>query len=172
MMLAPKAALAGGLTLAAFGVASLGGCPPSLDDPERFQTSCPPGFSVEATLRQQCGRVGCHLAGDAAAAGLDLASTGVFARLLDRTSATCGEPLVSPLGPDHSLLVEKLEGTTTCGALMPLGGPELPASEIACVRAWILAELAAPPADGGADAGDPGEAGAPDSGDAGADGGN
>jgi hypothetical protein len=183
MMLAQRAALAGGLTLMALGVASLGGCPPSLDHPERFQTSCPPNFSVEATLREQCSRVGCHLPGDAGAAGLDLVSAGVFTRLFDVPSPACGGLLVSPLGPDQSLLVQKLEGTSTCGAQMPLGGTPLPASDIACVRAWITEQLvgAVPPdagfdageADAGFDAGDAdagadaGEADAGDAGDAG-----
>jgi hypothetical protein len=151
------------LTAGAIGAAILLGCLPSLDDPDRFQTTCPADFSVEAMLRDTCAKATCHVAGATAAAGLDLASSDAFSRMYGVTSSMCGEEIISPLGPDHSLLVEKLAGTTTCGARMPLGGAPLSASEMACVRDWITGEIAASPPlpDGGTDdAGDP-DAGAP-----------
>ena len=53
------------------------------------------------------------------------------------TSEACGGALISPRGPDDSLLLHKLTGTTTCGGRMPLGADPLAASDLACVRAWI-----------------------------------
>jgi hypothetical protein len=44
---------------------------------------------------------------------------------------------VIPGDPDHSFLINKLEGTQTIGARMPLGGPFLDPSTIAVIRQWI-----------------------------------
>ena len=45
---------------------------------------------------------------------------------------------VAPGDPDHSYLVQKLEGAAgISGQRMPLGGPFLTQSEIDQVRAWI-----------------------------------
>jgi hypothetical protein len=135
--------------IAAIGAASLWACLPSLDDPERFQTSCPDGFSVEAMFRDRCSRAGCHASGPGAAAGLDLTSAGAFERMYEVKSAACNAPLISADGPDQSLLLQKLDGTSTCGARMPLGEDPLPESEIACVRAWIAEGLKNAPIDAG-----------------------
>lgn len=151
------AALSCGAALAALGMAGTAGCPPSLDDPQAFQTSCPTGFSVEAFFLAQCTRSGCHGNGPAAAGGLDLASADAFDRMYGVSSAACGQPLVAPGGPGQSLLVAKLEGTSACGGRMPLGGPYLSTAEMACVTAWISAAIAKagppPPPDAGGDAG-------------------
>ncbi|MEY4581921.1 MAG: Polyvinylalcohol dehydrogenase precursor, partial [Pseudomonadota bacterium] len=45
---------------------------------------------------------------------------------------------VVPSKPDESLLVQKLEGTQTCGDAMPIG-TKLPDAQIKQVRAWIAA---------------------------------
>ncbi len=168
MMLVRNAARAGRAALAALAAASVVGCPPSLDDPQVFQTGCPADFSVDALFLQTCARTGCHVAGPGAAAGLDLASADAFDRMFDVTSSSCAEPIISPLGADQSLLIAKLQGTATCGSRMPLGGTPLSAPEIACVFAWINDGIATatPP---GADAGSGGGGGAPAGGDAGAD---
>jgi hypothetical protein len=44
---------------------------------------------------------------------------------------------VVPGNPDDSYLVQKIEGTASVGAQMPLGGPELSDDEIAAIRQWI-----------------------------------
>jgi hypothetical protein len=45
---------------------------------------------------------------------------------------------VAPGDPDHSYLVQKIEGAASIsGARMPFGGPFLAQSEINLVRAWI-----------------------------------
>ncbi|MFT3774812.1 MAG: hypothetical protein QM820_56410 [Minicystis sp.] len=182
MKLVRWSALAGAVALALAGGASLTGCPPGLDDPERFQTGCPAGYSVESMMRDRCSGSTCHGGGNGdLGGGLDLVSTGAFERMFGKTSTTCMEMLISPLGPDQSLLVHKIEGTPTCGARMPLGATPLAASDIACVREWITAGIdggTLPTTDAGegdagdagpADAGesDAGDAGEPDAGDAG-----
>jgi hypothetical protein len=126
-----------GASLALLGAASLAGCPPGLSDPARFQTACPPGYSVESMLRDRCAGSGCHGGAGAPAADLDLVTAGAFARMYGRASAACDELLVSPQGPDHSLLVHKLDGSSPCGARMPLGTDPLAAADLACVRAWV-----------------------------------
>lgn len=156
--------------LVVLGPLALAGCPPSLEDPERFQTGCPAGFSVEAFFLAQCTASACHKSGPTAAAGLDLASADPFDRMYGTTSAACGQPLISPEGPGQSLLIAKLEGTTPCGGRMPLGGTPLTASQLACVEAWITQQVAqaGPPhpvedagadAQAGDDAGDAGDGG-------------
>jgi hypothetical protein len=136
-----SAALACTSALMALGVASLAGCPPGLEHPERFQTGCPADFSVETLLRDRCSRASCHGAGDGAAAGLDLSSAGAFERMFGRRSDACDQLLISPDGPAQSLLVQKLDGSTTCGARMPLGDPALSDTELLCVEQWITAGI-------------------------------
>lgn len=46
---------------------------------------------------------------------------------------------VAPGAPDNSLLIQKLEGTATCGAPMPDGGEPVPQAVIDGLRAWIEA---------------------------------
>jgi hypothetical protein len=154
--------LRGSAAIAAIAGLGLAGCLPSLDDPGVFQTGCPAGFSVDAMLRAQCARPGCHVAGASAAAGLDLATADAFDRMYGQAS-TCGPPLISPGGPGQSLLIAKLDGTAPCGGRMPLGGAPLPASQVACVQEWITAEIAV----AGPPPPPPADAGPPDAGDAG-----
>lgn len=133
--------LACALGLMALSVATLAGCPPGLEHPERFQTGCPDGFSVETLLRDKCSRASCHGAGDGAAAGLDLGSAGAFERMFGRRSDACDQLLISPDGPAQSLLVQKIDGSSTCGARMPLGDPALSDTEVLCVEQWITAGI-------------------------------
>jgi hypothetical protein len=44
---------------------------------------------------------------------------------------------VAPNDPDNSYLIQKLEGTASSGAQMPLGGPALPQTTIDIIRQWI-----------------------------------
>jgi hypothetical protein len=51
---------------------------------------------------------------------------------------------VAPFGPVQSYLVQKIEGTVTCGSTtpMPIGGPPLSAADQGTIRAWIAAGAA------------------------------
>jgi len=44
---------------------------------------------------------------------------------------------VEPGNPDDSYLVQKIEGTASVGAQMPLGGPALSDEQVAAIRQWI-----------------------------------
>ncbi len=136
-----SATLAASTALMALSVASVAGCPPGLEHPARFQTGCPDDFSVETLLRDRCSRASCHGAGDDAVAGLDLASSGAFERMFGRRSEACDHFLISPEGPAQSLLFQKLDGSTTCGARMPLGDPAFSDTELRCVEQWITAGI-------------------------------
>ncbi|MFO0763190.1 MAG: hypothetical protein U0359_42525 [Byssovorax sp.] len=141
MLASRRALLVSAAPLLFLGAAILTGCPPGLEHPERFQTGCPSTITVEPMLRDKCSRQGCHSPGEAAAAGLDLASAGVFERMYGRRSGACDTFLVSPDGPAQSLLVQKIDGTTTCGARMPLGDPKLSDTEVTCVEQWITERI-------------------------------
>ena len=53
---------------------------------------------------------------------------------------------MNPGDPDHSYIIQKLEGHASVGAQMPFGGPPLPAATIAVIRQWITDGAApAPP---------------------------
>jgi hypothetical protein len=111
------------------------------------------GIDVEQTIFvARCGVDGCH-ENRALAAGLDLRSSGVRARITNAASNVCsGRRVVVPGSPDTSLLVEKLGTSSACGDRMPLGAPPLSAAEIECVRAWVAAGTPAPPSDAGTEA--------------------
>lgn len=103
-------------------------------------------------LTPKCASAGCHDASATAAGDLDLASAGLAARTVGKPATGCGaQVLVKPGDPDGSYLLRKVVDTRpACGSAMPLGGPSLAASEIACLRSWIET---LPPSDGGVDAG-------------------
>lgn len=123
-----------------FALASLSGCPGSLEDPARFlENDC---ADVPATiLAPRCGSAGCH--GPTEPAGnLDLVSPELAKRLVDQPAVgpACidkGETLAIPASPGDSLLVRKLAGAPPCGSSMPLGQNALSAEEVSCVRRWV-----------------------------------
>lgn len=122
------------------GVAA--GCPGTLENPDRFQpiaTSCALQIDVEADLlAARCGTTNCHVAGPSASAGLDLASANPMARLKDLPELSCTQrPLVSSANPRASVLLDRLKGTPSCGARMPLIGDPFTQQEIDCVEVWI-----------------------------------
>jgi hypothetical protein len=79
----------------------------------------------------------CH-AGGAAPQGLRLDATSSYSLLVGVPSHEVSSLLrVAPGDPDHSYLVQKLEGHAAVGAQMPFGGPPLPAATIAVIRQWI-----------------------------------
>ena len=80
----------------------------------------------------------CH-SGAAAPLGLRLDEGVSYALLVNAPSTEVPSLLrVDPGDPDNSYLIQKLEGTATVGARMPLGGSALPPETIAVVRQWIL----------------------------------
>ncbi len=87
----------------------------------------------------------CH-AGGGAPQGLRLDATNSYSLLVGVPSTEVASiPRVQPGDPDHSYLIQKLEGHAAVGAQMPLGGPPLPAETIAVIRQWIT-DGAMPPA--------------------------
>lgn len=118
------------------------GCPGTLEDPDRFKpvaTTCALQIDVETDLfAARCGTTNCHVAGPSASAGLDLASANPMARLKDLPELSCTQrPLVSSANPRASVLLDRLKGTPSCGARMPLTGEPFSQQEIDCVEVWI-----------------------------------
>ena len=98
-----------------------------------------PNFSeIQASiLEPNCATIGCHL-GAAAPQGLRLDSANSYAMLVSVASTEASSILrVAPGNPDNSYLIQKLEGTATVGAQMPLGAPALEQATIDVIRQWI-----------------------------------
>jgi hypothetical protein len=95
--------------------------------------------STDSAGRQAC--VTCHTnVGRTPSSGLNLSSTTAYAALVSVNSV--GKPgavLVIPGDPDHSYLVQKLEGTSgIVGKQMPRSGPPyLTAGQMRVIRRWI-----------------------------------
>lgn len=100
-----------------------------------------------ATTAGKCSNGICHHAGDGSG-GLDLASPGVTARLLDQPASHVGatpnsgcpqgDKLIDSHDPSASWLLKKLtlDSATACGAKMPLTG-SLSADELSCLTQWV-----------------------------------
>ena len=138
---------------------SLTGCPASLENPERFDVApvsaggpgMQPGLNVDTTclvaaFSASCAmNTICHKAGATAAAGLDLESPGVNARLInikaphkDANPATGCVPnnLVDTANPAASWLSGKLDTDgKTCGSKMPIG--MITAEQTACIKKYV-----------------------------------
>ena len=118
-----------------------GSCPSTID-----------GLQAQV-LATRCATAGCHAA-TTPAAGLDLASPNLGARLVGVPSGTCrARTLVVAGDPSTSFLYEKIStDTPQCGARMPFGAA-LDAASIDCVRAWIVSlagmDAGPPPGDAG-----------------------
>jgi cytochrome c5 len=81
--------------------------------------------------------VTCH-AGAGAPLGLRLDAANSFGLLVGVPSMQVPTLLrVEPGDADTSYLVQKLEGTASVGARMPLGAPAIPPDDIALIRQWI-----------------------------------
>jgi hypothetical protein len=79
----------------------------------------------------------CH-AGATAPRGLRLDAGNSYALLVGVASGEVPTvQRVQPGNPAASYLIQKLEGTATVGARMPLGGPFLPQSTIDIISTWI-----------------------------------
>lgn len=88
-----------------------------------------------------CATSGCHTgpAGPGLPQGMDLSSADAsFASLVGVNSLQMPTALrVAPGDASASYLVQKIEGTATAGARMPLGGGPLPQATIDTIRTWI-----------------------------------
>lgn len=99
-----------------------------------------PNFSEIQTnvLTPTCAISGCHT-GAGAPQGLMLDEAISFALLVGVASGQVPAVLrVAPNDPDNSYLIQKLEGTATVGAQMPLNDTPLLQSTIDIIRQWII----------------------------------
>jgi hypothetical protein len=92
-------------------------------------------------IAPNCDNGYCHGGGIGGLAITDAAST--YAALVEVAAMgmACGPTgavRVVPGDPDGSLIVQKIEGTQSCGAAMPKDLPSLSQADIDRVRAWIL----------------------------------
>ena len=129
------------------GGLAMGGCPGSLENPERFTGGGGPGGAgacpdIEAELfPQKCtDGTNCHTA-DFEAAGLDLETPGIGDRIVGApaTATGCmGMPMADPSDPTGSIIYNVLtdESCSTFGQ-MPFGADPLSQAEIDCVEEWI-----------------------------------
>jgi hypothetical protein len=122
------------------------GCAAELEDPARFldggiisEVTCE--VDVEADiLAARCGGSVCHSAEEGRAAGLDLVTPGVAARVSGVASASndCnGAMLAVPGDPATSLMYTKVSASPPCGSRMPLAQDPLSDEEIGCIATWI-----------------------------------
>jgi hypothetical protein len=98
-----------------------------------------PNFSeIQANvLAPNCATSGCHL-GAGAPQGLRLDDANSYGLLVGVASSEVSSTLrVAPGDPDNSYLVQKLEGTASVGAQMPLNAPPIEQASIDVIRQWI-----------------------------------
>jgi Ca2+-binding RTX toxin-like protein len=99
--------------------------PPAVD----YVSEVQPIFSGRCT--------GCH-SGSTAPQNLKLDSANSFSNLVNVASHEVPSlKRVKPGDPDHSYLVQKIEGTAAVGSRMPLNSTPLTADQIALIRRWI-----------------------------------
>ncbi|MEQ9318918.1 MAG: hypothetical protein RIF41_07140 [Polyangiaceae bacterium] len=139
LMVVSAALVTGGL--------AMGGCPGSLENPERFTGGGGPGGAgacpdIETELfPQRCtDGTNCHTA-DFEAAGLDLESPGIGERIVNAPAvgADCmGMPMADPNDPTGSIIYNVLtDDSCSPFGQMPFGGDPLSQAEIDCVEEWI-----------------------------------
>lgn len=85
------------------------------------------------------------------AAGLDLASPGQGARMIDKPATGGPGLLIDPVFPEKSVLLLKVSATPPFGSRMPLAGTPLDAPTIQCLTDWAAAQIPPPPDGGSAD---------------------
>lgn len=84
-----------------------------------------------------CATTGCHL-GAGAPQGLRLDDANSYGMLVGVPSSESSSTLrVAPGDPGNSYLIQKLEGSASVGAQMPLGAPALEQASIDVIRQWI-----------------------------------
>jgi hypothetical protein len=99
---------------------------------------CPPGTNVlNDIFKKSCGS--CHGAASPAK-NLDLVTTGLEVRMVNKPSTCTDRPLIDGTlqgGSPSGLLFDKLSGAVTdCGVQMPAGAAALSPAEMACVKTW------------------------------------
>jgi hypothetical protein len=134
-------------------------CPGRLEDPSRFDdgggtddtdATAPPdeggsgsdaGCSdVPATIfTPKCATAGCHSSGDKAQ-GLDLQSADVGTRLAGACATEGSGYLINLTTPNASVLYTKLSASPPYPSRMPVGGPYLDDTQMACVLAFLSAQ--------------------------------
>ena len=105
---------------------------------------CPTGVNVLTDIfAAKCGA--CHGAA-APTKNLDMVTTGLGARMVNKTSTCKSQPLIAGMlvaGKPAGLLFQKLAGAVAgCGVQMPAGASPLTAAEMACVNDWAVAAIA------------------------------
>jgi hypothetical protein len=98
-----------------------------------------PNFSeIQANIFvPNCATTGCHL-GAGAPQGLRLDNANSYGMLVAVPSSQSGSKLrVAPGDADNSYLIQKLEGTASVGAQMPLNAPPIEQVSIDVIRQWI-----------------------------------
>lgn len=113
--------------------------PPPTPPPPPPPAGFGPNFSeIQANVFTiNCAVSGCHL-GAGAPQGLRLDDANSFGLLVGVASSEVPAILRVAVGdPDNSYLIQKLEGTATVGAQMPLNNTALQQSVIDVVRQWI-----------------------------------
>jgi hypothetical protein len=98
-----------------------------------------PNFSeIQANVfTPNCATTGCHL-GAGAPQGLRLDDSNSYGMLVGvRSSQSASVLRVAPGDPGNSYLIQKLEGTASVGAQMPLNAPPIAQASIDVVRQWI-----------------------------------
>jgi hypothetical protein len=126
-------------TIALALLTALSACSDANGTPEaRTDVPCPTTLEELAAqvFQPSCISSGCHGSGDRAG-GLDLETSSLELELFGREAALCsGETRVVPGDATSSHLIAKLEGTSDCGASMPVGA-QLAPETIDCMAAWI-----------------------------------
>jgi len=85
-----------------------------------------------------CATTGCHL-GAGAPQGLRLDDASSYGMLVGVPSSESASKLrVAPGDADNSYLIQKLEGTASVGAQMPLNAPPIAQASIDVIRQWII----------------------------------
>ncbi len=113
--------------------------PPPPPPPPPPTASFGPNFSeIQASVfTPTCATPGCHV-GAGAPRGLVLDDANSFGLLVSVPSDEVPAILrVAPGDPDNSYLIQKLEGTATVGARMPLNAAPLEQVDIDTIRQWI-----------------------------------
>jgi hypothetical protein len=98
-----------------------------------------PNFSeIQANIFvPNCATTGCHL-GAGAPQGLRLDDANSYGMLVGVPSSQSGSKLrVAPGDADNSYLIQKLEGTASVGAQMPLNAPPIEQVSIDVIRQWV-----------------------------------
>lgn len=108
---------------------------PALVPPGGFD----PNFSeIQANVfAPNCATTGCHF-GAGAPQGLRLDDANSYGMLVGvRSSQSASKLRVVPGDPGNSYLIQKLEGTASVGAQMPLNAPPIAQASIDVIRQWI-----------------------------------